>query len=227
MPNHPGLTSLIQQLGSIAFLNRLDQATLAALARGAIWREYAAGEVVFVEGESSSGLYVLHSGWLKVLKNSIEGREQVLRFIGPGETFNEIGVFANRPNPATAIALEATGVWLLEREAVLGLLRARPEFAQHVIENMADRVIDLVMLVADLSLRPVTARLARLLLEDATGDVLHRPRWYTQTELAARLGTVPDVVQRALRALEGEGVLEVERHQIRIRDRAALEKLAA
>jgi CRP/FNR family transcriptional regulator len=227
MTHQPGLTSLIEQLRSIAFLKRLDQPTLDALAHGALWREYAVGEVVFVEGESSSGLYVLHSGWLKVLKNSTEGREQVLRFIGPGETFNEIGVFANRPNPATAIALEATGVWLLQREAVLELLRTRPEFAQHVIENMADRVIDLVTLVADLSLRPVTARLARLLLEDATGDVLHRPRWYTQTELASRLGTVPDVVQRALRTLEGDSVLEVERHLIRIRDRAALEKLAA
>ncbi len=217
---------LIEQLRAITFLKTLDQPTLAALARGAIWREYAAGEVVFVEGEASSGLYLLHSGWLKVLKNSIEGREQVLRFIGPGETFNEIGVFANRPNPATAIALEATGVWFLKREAVLELLRTRPEFARHVIENMADRVIDLITLVADLSLRPVTARLARLLLEDATGDVLYRPRWYTQAELAARLGTVPDVVQRVLRTLEGDGVLEVERHLIRIRDRAALETLA-
>ena len=226
MPN-PRVSSLLQQLRAIAFLKTLDQPTLESLARDALWREYAAGEVVFVEGESSSGLYVLHTGWLKVMKTSAEGREQALRFIGPGETFNEIGVFADRPNPATAIALEPAGIWLLRREAVLGLLRTRPDFADHVIANMADRVIDLVALVADLSLRPVTARLARLLLEDATGDVLHRPHWYTQTELAGRLGTVPDVVQRALRGLESEGAIEVHRHEIHLRDRAALEKLAA
>ena len=226
MPN-PRVSSLLQQLRAIAFLKTLDQPTLESLARDALWREYAAGEVVFVEGESSSGLYVLHTGWLKVMKTSAEGREQALRFIGPGEAFNEIGVFADRPNPATAIALEPAGIWLLRREAVLGLLRTRPDFAEHVIANMADRVIDLVALVADLSLRPVTARLARLLLEDATGDVLHRPHWYTQTELAGRLGTVPDVVQRALRGLESEGAIEVHRHEIHIRDRAALEKLAA
>jgi CRP/FNR family transcriptional regulator len=91
---------------------------------------------------------------------------------------------------------------------------------------MAFRVIDLVNLVGDLSWRPVTGRLARLLLDGAVDDVLHRPRWYTQTELAARLGTVPDVIQRAMRGLEVEGVIEVERHLIRLRDRAALEKLA-
>jgi CRP/FNR family transcriptional regulator len=151
----------------------------------------------------------------------------VLRFIGPGETFNEIGAFASYPNPATAIALEAAGVWLLRREALMRLLRQQPDLAQRVIENIAGRVIDLVNLVADLSLRPVTGRLARMLLEEANGDVLRRPRWHTQAELAARLGTVPDVVQRALRGLESEGTIEVHKHEIHIRDRAALEKLAA
>jgi CRP/FNR family transcriptional regulator len=151
----------------------------------------------------------------------------VLRFLGPGETFNEIGAFADRPNPATAVALEPVGVWLLQRAAVTRLLREQPDLAQRLIENLADRVIDLVNLVADLSLRPVTGRLARLLLDEASGDVLARPRWHTQAELAARLGTVPDVIQRALRGLESTGAIEVQRHEIRLRDRAALEKLAA
>ena len=175
------------------------------LAREAAWREQSAGEVVFLEGEASPGLYYLQFGWLKAVKSSPEGREQVLRFIGPGETFNEIGAFASRPNPATAIALESAGVWLLRREALMRLLRHQPDLAQRVIENMAGRVVDLVNLVADLSLRPITGRLARLLLDETSGDVLHRPRWHTQAELAARLGTVPDVVQRALRGLESEG----------------------
>ena len=225
MPANATLASLIEQLRSLAFFKGLDETTLAELARHARWREHEAGEVVFLEGEASPGLYYLQFGWLKAVKSSPEGREQVLRFIGPGETFNEIGAFANRPNPATAIALEPAGVWLLPRDAVSRLLHERPDVAGRVIENMAGRVIDLVNLVADLSLRPVTGRLARLLLDEASGDVLYRPRWHTQAELAARLGTVPDVVQRALRGLESEGAIEVQRHEIRIRDRAALEKL--
>jgi DNA-binding transcriptional regulator YhcF (GntR family) len=64
------------------------------------------------------------------------------------------------------------------------------------------------------------------LLEDASDDVLHRPRWYTQAELAARLGTVPDVIQRVLRGLENDGFIAVERHQIRILDRQALTDMA-
>lgn len=226
MPDQPNFTRLTEQLRASPFFQGLDDRVLTDLARAAVWREHAAGEVVFLEGEAAPGLYYLQTGWLKAVKTSPEGREQVLRFIGPGETFNEIGAFASLPNPATAIALEAAGVWLLHRESVIRLLRQRPDLAQRVIENMAGRVVDLVNLVADLSLRPVTGRLARLLLDSATGDVLHRPRWYTQAELAARLGTVPDVVQRAMRGLEAEGAIAVERHLIRILDRTGLEKLA-
>jgi CRP/FNR family transcriptional regulator len=85
----------------------------------------------------------------------------------------------------------------------------------------------LVSLVSDLSLRPVTGRLARLLLDSADEDgVLHRPRWYTQAELASRLGTVPDVVQRALRELDQEGIIAVQRRKIVILDQDALAEWA-
>jgi DNA-binding transcriptional regulator YhcF (GntR family) len=66
--------------------------------------------------------------------------------------------------------------------------------------------------------------MARLILDSASGDTLQRPQWYTQAELAARLGTVPDVAQRALRQLEQNGFIAVDRSAIHIIDRAALEQ---
>ena len=115
---------------------------------------------------------------------------------------------------------------MLPRQSLNHALRQNPDFAQHAIAKMAERVLHLVNLVADLSLRPVTGRLARLISDGAIDGVLSRPRWYTQSELAARLGTVPDVVQRALRQLEQDGLIQVERHQIRIVDAAALADIA-
>ncbi len=218
---------LIEQLQSNSLFAGLDEQTLQVMARDASWREYSAGEVIVLEGDALHGLLYLQSGWVKVVKISPGGREQVLRFLEPGETFNEVGVFAEQPNPATAIALEKAGIWLIRRETIMRLLQENPAFAQFVIAKMAGRLLYLVALVTDLSLRPITGRLARLLLEEATGDLLHRPRWYTQAELAARLGTVPDVVQRALRSLENEGHIEVTRRKIRLVDRAALEEIAA
>ncbi len=226
MSTRPTPDHLLKQLQTNSLFAGLDEETLRALAQDAHWREYSAGEVVVLEGEGLPGLLYLQSGWIKVVKVSPGGREQVLRFLEPGETFNEVGVFADQPNPATAIALEQAGVWMIRRDTVTRLLQENPAFSQFVIAKMAGRLLHLVSLVTDLSLRPITGRLARLLLEEAVDDLLLRPRWYTQEELAARLGTVPDVVQRALRNLEKDGLIEVKRREIRIVDRDALNKIA-
>ena len=218
---------LIEQLRQLPFFKGLSNEALADLSLTAVWRTYHAGEIIFLEGETAVGLHYLASGWIKINKSSVEGREQTLRFFGPGETFNEIAAFSRRPNNATAVALEPAGVWLLPRQGITNLLRQQPDLAQNIIESMAQRVVDLVNLITDLSLRSVSGRLARLILDEAKDDILLRPRWQTQAELAARLGTVPDVVQRALRGLEVNGTIEVERQEIRIRNRPALEKLAA
>ncbi|MBX7212989.1 MAG: Crp/Fnr family transcriptional regulator [Thermoflexales bacterium] len=225
-PSPPRRTDLIEHLARLPEFHDLGEAALIELAQGASWREYVPDEVVFLEGDPAAGLFLLSFGWLKVVKGSAEGREQVLRLLGPGETFNEIGAFTRRPTPATAIALEHAGAWQLRQNAVMDLARREPDLAQRMIESMADRIVDLVNLVADLSLRTVSGRLARLLIEDAVGDVVARRRWETQGELASRLGTVPDVVQRALRGLEAERLIATSRQEIRILNRAGLEKLA-
>lgn len=227
MPNRAHPAALVEHLLTEPLFSGVDRIALRQLAESATWRQYAAGEVVFLEGETAPGLYFLESGWLKIVITSLEGREQVLLYLAPGEIFNPLGAFANRPNPATAIALEAAVVWLLSREAMGRLLRDWPDLAQRVIANMASRLVQLTTLVEDLSLRPVSGRLARLLLESAQDDVLPRPRWYTQAELAARLGTVPDMVGRALRRLVEQGYIAVERHQFRILDPAGLQRESA
>ena len=216
----------LEKLHSIAFLQGLDDSGLTELAQSAVWREYAPDALLFLEGETAAAIYYLDFGWVKIIKSSVDGREQVLRFLGPGETFNELSVFANQNNPATAIALEAVGAWLIPREAVRRLLITHPEVATRVIENIAGRVIHLVSLVADLSLRSVGERVARMLLDEADDNIMHRRRWATQTELAARLGTVPDVLSRVLRSMVDAGMIEMDRHEIRILDRQALESAA-
>ena len=227
MPSRPTTDQITRRLRAVSLFQTLDDAVMAQLAAETQWREYRAGEVIVLEGEAQPGLYFLAYGYVKAVKYSAAGREQTLRVLEPGDTFNELGVFTRRPNPATAIALETSDIWLIPRATLTRLMRERPDFAQSVIEQIAERMLFLVSLVTDLSLRPVTGRLARLLLENAGEDVVPRPRWFTQAELAARLGTVPDVVQRSLRGMEGDGLIAVDRQQIRILNRPALETLAA
>lgn len=101
-----------------------------------------------------------------------------------------------------------------------------PQTALQIIANMADKIISLVTLAADLSLKTVEARFAKLLLDSAEGDVIERRRWTNQTELAAHLGTVPDVLSRVIRELTKAGLIEMDKQHIRILDRAGLAERA-
>jgi CRP/FNR family transcriptional regulator, dissimilatory nitrate respiration regulator len=213
-------------LTAVSYLAELDIDTLEAVARAAVRQTYQADQLVFSEGEPCAGLYVVEKGWLKSVKMSLEGREQVVRFVGPGEAFNAVGVLVDAPNPATVIALEPAILWLIGREALAHLLEADQRLARTITQNLARRVLYLMSLVEDLSLRTVESRLARLLLEQVGEGTIQRHRWATQAEMAARVGTVPDVLNRALRKLGDEGLIRVERHQIQILDREALEARA-
>ena len=215
-------TILLKRLQTFEFLHGLDEATLLRLAQSAVWKVFAPNAVVFWEGDTESNLYYLQYGSLKVLKSAVDGREQVLRFVSAGDIFNEVGVLAKRPNPATAIALEESGIWLLPRHALEEIVLAHPQTALQIIENMADKIIELVTLAADLSLKTVEARFAKLLLDHAEGDVIERRRWTNQIELAAHLGTVPDVLSRIIRELTKAGLIEMDKQHIRILDRAGL-----
>jgi CRP/FNR family transcriptional regulator len=219
---HSEVDILIEKLHVVPVFERLEMDVLAELASTAVWREYATGAIVFLEGDLARGFYYLHSGWLKEVKISQEGREQILQYLGPGEIFNYMGIFVDRPNPATAIALEPAGVWLLQRESFHRVLVTNPNLGLRVAEALADYVVHLVQLVSDLSLHTVEARLAQRLLQQAEADVVYRQRWATQAEMAARLGTVPDVLSRALQKLVEEQIIRVERQRIWILNREGL-----
>jgi CRP/FNR family transcriptional regulator len=226
--NHLPATSdaLLKRLRTFDFLRGLGDDTLKQLAESAVWRVYPPNAVIFWEGENESNLFYLQYGLLKVLKSSPDGREQVLKFLAAGEIFHEVGVLAKRPNPATAIALEESGIWLIPRRTLERIILTYPQTAIQIIENMADKIIELITLAADLSLKSVEARFTKLLLEQAEGDVIERRRWTNQTELAARLGTVPDVLSRVIRELTKAGLIEMDKQHIRILDRAGLAERA-
>jgi CRP/FNR family transcriptional regulator, cyclic AMP receptor protein len=110
-------------------------------------------------------------------------------------------------------------VWRIGRDDLRRLAWACPDLAWALIEDLAARARLLVTLVHDLAMRSVRGRLARLLLEEAEShdsDVVQR--LLTQEEMAARLGTVREMVGRTLRGLANDGLIEFDRHRIVILD---------
>jgi len=224
MPDAADQQQATDLISSISYFSEVDQATLEAIAEFAVYRTYDADQTIFLEGEPSAGLFIVQRGAVTSVKLSPEGREQVMRVVGPGEVFNAIGVLARSTNPGSVVALEATALWILPRVDLLRILDEHPSLASMVIQALAERNQHLMKQVEDLSLRTVEARLAGMLLAQASENTIQRASWDTQAEMAARLGTVPDVLNRALRRFSEDGLIEVERQLIKILDR---ERLAA
>jgi CRP/FNR family transcriptional regulator len=155
------------------------------------------------------------------------GRQHIFRVLQEGDTCNEVPVFDGGVNPVNVEALEETTVWVVETNAVRELMRTDPDFMQKTIQNLARMMRHLVKMASEMAFYQVTNRLARLIGEipepelNGTGG----QRW-TQDQLAARLGTVREVVARSLKELERSGAIEVDKRRITIKDTGVLEQWA-
>jgi CRP/FNR family cyclic AMP-dependent transcriptional regulator len=216
----------LEYLSSVPFFAKLDADVMDIIQQSVVSQRYTADEIVFLQGEQCAGLYIVQEGWLKGIITSPLGREQIIRLLGPADIFNEIGLLTDGRNQVTVQALEDSRLWLIDRNTMLRLMHEYPQVCQAIARSLAENAKHLMKLVEDLSLRTVKSRMARILLENSVDGVINRRRWMKQTEMAARLGTVLDVVNRALNSLIEEGMIQVDRQKIQIMNRRKLEELA-
>ena len=217
---------IIHVLSKVPYFAELTADVLKLISTATIEKNCQTGQCIFMEGEPCIGLYVVVNGWLRAVKISATGREQVIRFVGPGDVFNEVGVLTGGVNVVTVETLEPTKLIIVQRETLLNLVDQHPTLAKSLIENLANRVLYAMNMVVDLSLLSVESRLARFLLEEANQNIISRKKWATQAFIAARIGTVPVVVNRAFRAFVEDEIIDLDRNHIRILNRDALEKIA-
>lgn len=215
----PGLKDCLAHLPHFISLSTAVQDAMVAVAS---LRKYKAGQVIYLEGEPAEFIYILARGWVKATRMSRDGREQAMLFLQPVDIFGDIAVFTGTTYPGTATALETVDAWAIPAASLVGLLDKFPELSHAVIRKLGDRVLHYIELVEDLSLRSVESRLANTLLQHAEqmDDCLAVPRraWTTFDEMAVRLGTVRDVLSRALKTLESEGLIKVEKERILLLD---------
>ena len=218
------METIAQALRRILFFADCSEDALARTARVAHARTYAAGETVILEGYPCQAAYFIAEGNVRVSRLSLGGREQVLAQLGPGQAFNTVPAFqAHGMNHATVQALTPAILYAIPAADLRRLVGECPQLALAVLHDFAERLDHLTNLVEDLSLHTVRGRLARFLLEHAEADAARR---FTQEEIAARLGTVRDMVGRTLRAFASAGLLRMDRQRIVLLDHERLEEEA-
>jgi len=216
----------IEILESIPYFSGLGPNELDSIRQLIFEKTALQGEIILLEGEFTETLFFIASGAVKVFKTSAEGKEQIISIVRPGESFNDVPIFDDSPNPTSAQAMTPVVLYGLKKNQLKDSLQKHPQIALNIIKVLSERVRQLMSLVEDLSFKHVIGRVAKILLEHA-GDGATPGLRLTQQEMAAMAGTVREVVARSLKALEEEGAISLNRHRIMINDREALQVTAA
>jgi CRP/FNR family cyclic AMP-dependent transcriptional regulator len=211
-------------LRKVSFCADLPEWAVAALAAIAAPIERPAGAFIQFEGDPAEAMYVVAQGRVKIARIGSNGREQVLNVIAAGGHFNTVPMFDGGACPANAEALTDVELLALPRDALLPVVGQHPALALALLKEFTGRLRHLVNLVDELALHTVQGRLAGLLLEQAAAAERGEPAPpLTQAEMAARLGTVREMVGRTLKSFEALGLIRLDRGQITILDRTGLE----
>jgi CRP/FNR family transcriptional regulator len=219
--------SVLDLWRKVPYLEEISATALLDLAAAAVHHAYSQGQMIFLEGDPNQGLYLVEQGTVKICRFAADGREHILHLVHPGDTFNDVAALDGGPNPACATAFNDVSLWRVPRPELQRVAAQHPELSWALIESIARRARYLVNVVQDLAMRNVKGRLARLLLEQAEAAERGAPPVaLTQEEMASRLGTVREVVGRALRSLVAENVIAMEKQRIVIVDRRRLQEAA-
>ncbi len=222
LPITPDFSTAKQALTATRQFSALPAEAAEALVRQMIQRNYDSGQIICLEGEPGEHVWFVEKGWVKGVRTASDGREQAALFLHDGDTFGAEAVFSRSAYPVTVTALEKVHAWAVQGPTLISLAERYPALALACLEQLSARVMYYVQLVEDLGLRSVQARMAHTLLNYAElreGQlIIPRRQWTTLDEMATRLGTVRDVLSRALKALESEGILRLERNQIVVLD---------
>lgn len=198
----------------IPYFETLPADEMGALAARSVLHSYSQDSTIFAQGQPAAGLYCVVRGRVKAVRFSPQGRELIIRFFVPFETFGEVGALEGGENPSTAIAAEDSEILLIPREALAPVLRRHPEVDTRIMTAMAQKLRFAMNRFEQVTLYDVKSRVAAFLLAQwQSGNATCR---LSQDELASMLGTVRQVVGRALAELQASGAIKVRRGAIQV-----------
>lgn len=215
------LKEKMEALRGNQYFDDLSESMLKDIAEHTRLGEFQRGDVLFWEGDPCEGLFILQQGSAKIFRLSPQGRQYIVRILQEGDTFAEVPAFDEGSSPVNVEALEACQVWVINKEKLHELVMEHPTFAQKVLVNFGRMLRGMVRMVSEMAFYQVTHRLAHLIAEISKDK--SSPPW-TQEQLAARLGTVREVVARSIKELERSGAIKMEDRRIQIANREIFEQ---
>jgi CRP/FNR family transcriptional regulator len=219
-----------KQIKDIILFQGISPEKIKELASQSVYKKFKPGEMVIGEADPIRSFYVVISGQLKLYRSSVEGKEQTLQLLGPGDPFGLCTAFATDSFPASAMAIEESAVLLIPGTVMESAARKEPALLFNIIQILSQRLKDSMTLIESLALKEIPGRLASFLRHESAKNRTDKNAvvklTISQRELAKILGATPEALSRALRKMANEGILSTEGRVITILDQKALEQLA-
>jgi CRP/FNR family transcriptional regulator, cyclic AMP receptor protein len=190
--------------------DRLPDALLEALAVHGNARAYRASTILINEGDAGDSLYIVLSGRLRSYASSDEGRDVVLAEHGPGEYVGELALDGGLRS-ASVKAVEASTCRVVQGAELRAFLADHPDFAVHLSQKLTRMVRRLTDQVKSLALQDVYGRMVRVFMElsDAQGSERVVREKLTQQDIADRVGSSREMINRVLKDLTAGGYVSV------------------
>ena len=218
--------NLTYLLRSCRLFSDLDGQDLEAIQQIAVRKEYRKGQIIFNEGEPSRGFFLVVAGAVKIFRTGPDGRERVLHVVESGEAFAEAAMFMET-YPAMAEALTSpTTVIQIDKNGFKQLIAHDPRLNFRIIGTLVNWLRQMRDALTDLTLKEVPARFASyvLSLPAKPGEPIKVN--VSKTTIAQMIGTTKETFSRVLGRLAQHRILTYRGSQLRILNRARLQKLA-
>jgi len=218
-------------LEASTFLGSLKPDALDQLVKRGHIARFKKGEVIYERGDAGDSLLLLISGKVKIFNTTIDAREVVLNFLGPGDVNGEIAVLDGRERTATAMALEPSVAFVVYRRDLMPLLSQHPDTLVEIIQVLCDKLRATSEIVED-SQRSMRGRAARGLLRLArqhgkkTKAGIEIDLGVNQRDLGNYLALSRENTSRQLGALSEAGIVSTSGGGLVILDEGALTAIA-
>ena len=196
-------------------------------------RRFERDAAVYLRGDEAVAFYGVAEGRVRFSAASIEGKEVVLDYAGPGQWFGEIGLFDAGPRVVDALAADPTQLYVLGRRDLLALCRSEADLLLRFVELFSRRIRVAEDIIIDASFLSLPARLAKKLLHLAadTARTETTPRGtairISQDELGRLTGVTRESAGKQLKIWEREGLVEVDYGRVLVVDAARLRRIVA
>lgn len=222
---------LICKLRQSGFFCDLPKPTLDDLEKIKYASAYPQGAVLFVEGQSARGVYIICSGRIKLSTTSRDGKTLILRMAQPGEVLGLHATVSGKPYELTAETLQPSQLDFIKRDDFLRFLQGHADACLHAAQHLSQNCQSAYEMIRSLGLsHSVSEKLARLLLEwaaegEETKEGVRIKVSLTHEEIAQLIGTSRETVTRVLGEFRDKQLAQLRGSTLLIRNRAGLERL--